>query len=238
MASVDGAEGTAAPAAGRSLGPSDGRHGGCPMRGTTGDIPFNPALAAYGRTFLTSMLVGWWRGRRKWTCGDDPGEALRRIAGGACEVEVEGGLRTWLEHLGLELTRLSPLDARRLLGVWRQESERQPALWTRGSRQRPGAVLRNGRPNFKQRSRLTALLLESGEACTAAGEIAERLWAHRAPLWASVPARPDGGAPILDAYFAGREAHFPETPPVSRAQLEGHILRARGSAPWCGQRAL
>ena len=57
------------------------------------DIPFLPALAAYGRTLLTSMLANWWRSRRKKRGGEDPGEALCRIASGVDEVEAEGVLR-------------------------------------------------------------------------------------------------------------------------------------------------
>ena len=57
------------------------------------------------------------------------------------------------------------------------------------------------------------------------------LWRSREPIWASCPASPEHAAPVLDAYFAGRQALFPEVPRPKMGEMLRIVLAPAGSAP-------
>jgi hypothetical protein len=201
------------------------------------DIAFHPGLARYGRAMLSGMLRAWWTtwAKRRGPAETDPGTQLAAAARAGVSIRPTGPLRIWLGHLGAEdeaIRELTPEEAARWLAVWRHEQARPLAFNHRRLRAHRGTeALRCGRPTFRQRLSVGALLHEDGQVLTEPGAITEALWQHRADLWTSVPEVTAGARAVLDAYFEQRTAVFPQRPPIGRARLSQLILRGKGSAP-------
>ena len=88
---------------------------------------------------------------------------------------------------------------------------------------------RHGRHLFRQRQRLQGVL--DGERwVTQPQEVEALLWDSRAPIWAATPATMAAGGAVLDQYFEGRSAEFPDEPPWGADELARHVLRCAGSA--------
>ena len=201
------------------------------------DIAIHPGLARYGRSMLSGMLRAWWTtwAKRRGPAETDPGTQLAAAARAGGSTRPTGALRTWLGHLGAEdetVRELTPEEAARWLAVWRHEQARPLSFNHRRLRAHRGTeALRCGRPTFRQRLSVGALLHEDGQVLTEPGAITEALWQHRADLWTSVPEVTAGARAVLDAYFEQRTAVFPQRPPIGRARLSQLILRGKGSAP-------
>ena len=224
--------------AGTTAGPADPLGGRVPPQGGPGglggthvegdEVAFSPALARYGRAYLTQMIQNWWRQRVREKAAGDPGAVLREAAAGSVPVAIAGPVREWLLQLGEDRELLTPTDARRLLGLWRFEQGRVASFCSRPVRARAPLPIRFGRQTFRERTTMEALRLPDGTVCTDPGRILDSLWRHRADLWTSVPELPASGAALLDRYFAGRQATFAPQGPTSRARITRHILRAGG----------
>ena len=209
--------------------------------GDDDSIGFLPHLARYGRAMLSGMLRQWWRtwSKRRGAAETDPGTQLAAAARASGSTRPVGDLLAWLCHMGVgddTAWELTPEDAARWLAVWRHEQARP--LSFRHKRLRPyrgTEALRCGRPTFRQRIAVGALLHEDGQVLTEPAAITEALWQHRAELWTSVPEVTAGARDVLAAYFADRSAVFPSGPPVGRERLSRLILRGKGSAPGVDQ---
>ncbi len=155
---------------------------------TNDDIGFIPHLARHGRSMLSGMLRAWWTtwAKRRGPAETGPGTQLTAAARASGSSRPSGALLAWLGHLGAEgeaCRELTPEDAARWLSVWRHEQARPLCFNHRRIRPHRGTeALRCGRPTFRQRLSVGALLHEDGQVLTEPRAITEAVAEPRGAL--------------------------------------------------------
>ena len=191
-------------------------------------------MTQFGYHYQHTMLTDWWKRWRRHSHSTDVVMAdlgrARRTEHATPLPALHDGTRQWLEEVGFPGSELTSSEAARWMGIRRLELSARASLFGTG-RPRGGLTRthRHGRHLFRQRQRLQGVL--DGERwVTRPQDVEALLWASREHIWAATPATMAAGAHVLDQYFDGRSADFPEEPPWGADELARHILRCSGSA--------